>query len=72
MEHVCTSVIYRFWNGKSQYTVTYVPALCRWYVFAGESNENALADFPLSRPYMKIDHKNAKHYLEQFLEKQNA
>lgn len=72
MEHVCTNVLFRFWNGKTQYTVAYVPSLSMWYVFNGEETENCLAEYPLDQKLYAINHHNAKFYLKQYLEYQKV
>lgn len=42
MQHVCVDSRFKFWDGKTQYTVEYTTGLHMWFVFRDEMTEDCL------------------------------
>lgn len=68
MEHVCTDMIFLFWDGKTQYSVNYYPSLRAWFVFEGEKDTEALAKYDLPKnAASSANEGTAKNCLDEFL-----
>lgn len=66
----CTAIRYEFFNGKENYTVEFIPALAKWFIFKEHERTNAVQVISVKKE--KVCSDSAETHLNNYIDTINT